>query len=168
MCFTSESRFYLYEFLVLIGTYILCLFFLTTPLFFYDKRNMRDFINNGGVHGDVTINEGHPNGNMRFEEMNAEQLRPHLNHHRELAQEERERLNKPVNFLLGISLIFGLVVAVWYFINGGFNESMVTLSFVGVGMPLFIVCAVGDKKSEFEIRQINTVNYIITLIRERA
>jgi hypothetical protein len=128
---------------------------------------MRDFTNGGDINGDVTINETNNNGYISFEEMNVDQLQYSLNHHQKLASEEREKINKVSFYLLGFSLLVGGILSIWYFINGGIANSMFFIGIVGVGMPVLLAIKNGERRSVFEQRQINTINNLITLIRER-
>jgi len=131
-------------------------------------ESMRDFTNGGDINGDVTINENnHNNGYMLFEEMNVEQLQNSLQHHQGLASEERSKINKISFYLLGFALVVGAVLSIWYFINGGVANSMFMIGIVGIGMPVLLAIKNGERRSTFEQGQINTINNLITLIRER-
>jgi hypothetical protein len=128
---------------------------------------MRDFTNGGDINGDVTITESNPNGYMKFEDMNVEQLQHSLNHHSNLAREERANNNVFSYVLLGIALFVAFFLSVWYLINGNINNSMFLLGVVGIGVPIFGALKNSEHQSIFERRQINTINYLATLIRER-
>jgi hypothetical protein len=127
---------------------------------------MRDFNNSGEVNGDVIINSSN-NGYIKFEEMNLEQLRQSLGHHQNLEKGERARRIGISLKLLVIPLIVGVLVSIWYFINGGPENAMYLISLVGVLAPLYLSFTNIEKRSDFEIRQINTINYLVSLIRER-
>jgi len=68
---------------------------------------------------------------------------------------------------LGVAIVVGLILAGWYFINGGIENAMFVIGTIGVGMPVLLAIKNGEQRTEFEQRQINTVNNIYTLIRER-
>jgi len=129
---------------------------------------MRDIRPEGDliVNGDLTVNEGDQGGFIPFEEMNREQLQGSLQHHQKLAKQERSRINNFSFKLLGVAIIIGLILSVWYFINDGLEDAMFFIGLIGVGMPIALAVKGAEQRSEFEQRQINTVNYIITLIRE--
>ena len=130
---------------------------------------MRDISLDGDfvVNGDFTVNEGDQNNYIPFGQCNLEQLQMAMQHHRNLASEERKRINSISFKLLYVAIFVGLVLASWYFINGGIENAMFIMGFVGVGMPVLLAIKNRAQRSEFEQRQINTINNIYTLIRER-
>ncbi|MGY6555164.1 MAG: hypothetical protein ACXIUM_11665 [Wenzhouxiangella sp.] len=129
-----------------------------------DIRPEGDFV----VNGDFTVNEGSQSEYVPFEQMNAEQLQYSLRHHQKLAREERSRINKISFSLLGFALVVGLALSLWYFINDGVDNAMFLIGLVGVGMPVMLAIKNSEQKSAFEQRQINTINYLVALIRERS
>ena len=128
-----------------------------------DIRPDGDFV----VNGDFTVNEGVQNNYIPFEQCNLEQLQTAMQHHQNLAREERKRINSISFTLLGVAIVVGLVLAGWYFVNGGIDNAMFLIGLIGIGMPVLLAIKNGEQRSEFEQRQINTVNNIYTLIRER-
>lgn len=128
-----------------------------------DIRSEGDFV----VNGDFTVNEGEQNDYIPFELCSLEQLQVAMQHHQNLAREERKRINNISYKFLGAAIVVGLIFAGWYFINGGIDKAMFIIGVVGVGMPAFLAFKNAEHHSEFEQRQINTVNNIYTLIRER-
>ncbi|AKG68552.1 Uncharacterised protein [Serratia fonticola] len=128
-----------------------------------DIRPEGDFI----VNGDFTVNEGSQSEYIPFEQMNVEQLNHSLKLHQKLAKEERSRIDKISFRLLGIALFFGLALSLWSFINDGVDGAMFLIGLVGIGMPVMLALKNGEQQSAFEKRQINTINYLATLIRER-
>lgn len=128
-----------------------------------DIRPEGDFV----VNGDFTVDEGSQSESIPFEQMNAEQLKYSLRHHQKLAKEERSRINKISFGLLGVALVVGLALSLWYFINDGVDNAMFLIGLVGIGIPVMLAIKNGEQKSAFEQRQINTINYLVVLIRER-
>ena len=129
---------------------------------------MRDFTNGGDINGNVVINEKQNKRDyIPFEEMNVEQLEYSIKHHQGLASEERSEINRVSFYFFGVSLFFGLILSVWYFINGGIDNSMFIIGTLGIITPLFLAIKNGERRSDFEQRQINTINNLVTLIRER-
>jgi len=128
-----------------------------------DIRPDGDFV----VNGDFTVNEGDQNNYIPFEQCNLEQLQVAMQHHQNLAQEERKRINSISFKFLFVAIVVCLILAGWYFINGGIDNAMFIIGIIGVGMPVLLAIKNGEQRSEFEQRQINTVNNIYTLIRER-
>lgn len=129
-----------------------------------DIRPEGDFV----VNGNFSVNEGSQNEFIPFEQMNVEQLKYSLSHHQKLAKDERSRINTISFRLLGVALVVGLVLSVWYFINGGIDNAMFLIGLVGIGMPVMLALKNGERRSDFEQRQINTIDYLLTLIRERG
>jgi len=129
-----------------------------------DIRPEGDFV----VQGDFTVNEGNEEEYVPFEKMNAEQLRHFMDHHQKLRQEERSEINNRSFFLLGVALAVGVILSVWYFLNGKAESAMYLIGLVGIGMPVWLAIKNGERVTPFEQRQINTVNYLRTLIRERS
>ena len=129
---------------------------------------MRDFTNGGDINGNVTIvDKSSSNNYIPFEEMNVAQLHASLEHHKKLARKERANIDKACFRLFKFALAIGVILAIWYFFAGKISIAMFLIGLVGIGMPVTIAINTGEKRSEFEQRQINTINYLITLIRER-
>lgn len=128
-----------------------------------DIRPEGDFV----VYGDFTVNEGDRTEFVPFEQMHVGDLQKALSHHQKPASEERTRINRISYRLLGFAIVVGLCVAVWYFINGGVDNAMFLVGLAGIGAPVALAIKNGEQQSEFEQRQINTVNYLMYLIRER-
>lgn len=129
-----------------------------------DIRPRGDFV----VNGDFTINEGDQSGFIPFEKMDVEQLQYYLRHHQKLAKEERSRINRVSLYLLAIALVVGLILSLWHFINDGVDIAMYLVGLVGIGMPVMLAIKTSEQKSRFEQRQINTINHLVDLIRERS
>ena len=129
-----------------------------------DIRPTGDFV----VHGDFTVNEAPQEQFIPFDQMGIEDLRANLEHHNRLAKDERSRINSISLKLLGFSLFVATVLSIWYFIAGKTDLAMFLVGIVGVGMPAVLAIKNGEKQSEFELRQLNTVRYISHLIRERT
>lgn len=129
-----------------------------------DIRPEGDFV----VQGDFTVNEAPQEQFVPFDQMEIEDLRANLEHHNQLARDERSRINNISFKLLGFALLVGTVLSIWYFIAGKTDSAMFLVGLVGVGMPVVLAIKNGEKRSEFELRQLNTVRYISHLIRERT
>ncbi len=129
-----------------------------------DIRPEGDFV----VQGDFTVNEAPQEQFIPFDQMGIEDLRANLEHHNQLAKDERSRINGISFKLLGFALFVGTVLSIWYFIAGKTDSAMFLVGIVGVGMPVALAIKSGEKQSEFELRQLNTVRYISHLIRERT
>jgi hypothetical protein len=129
-----------------------------------DIRPEGDFV----VQGDFTVNEAPQEKFVPFDRMGLDDLRANLEHHNQLARDERGRFNGISFKLLGVALLVGTVLAIWYFIAGRLDSAMFLVGLVGVGMPVFLAINNGEQQSEFELRQLNTVRYISHPIRERT
>ena len=127
-----------------------------------DVRPEGDFV----VNGNFTVNEGNQNNFIPFEQMNLEQLQSSLKHHQNLENEERSKINGIAYKLVGFALFVGLILAIWYFVKGGVDNAMFLVGLVGIGVPVLLALKTGEKRTDFEQRQINTIKYISTLIRE--
>jgi len=115
---------------------------------------------------DIIVNEVN-NNFVPFEQCNVEQLQNALCHHKNLAQQERKRINKMAFKILGLAVLSGLGISIWYVFNGGIDKAMFLVGLAGIVVPIMLAIKNGIEPSEFEQRQINTVKYINTLIRER-
>lgn len=131
---------------------------------------MRDICPEGNfvVNGNFTVNESTKNGFIPFEQMNIEQLQYSLNHHQKLAKEERSRINKISFRFLLVALVVGLILSLWYFIHGSIDKATFFIGVVGIGIPVILAIGKAQQTSAFEQRQINTINYLLTLVRERS
>jgi hypothetical protein len=130
---------------------------------------MRDIRPEGNiiVGGNFTINEGDQNSFIPLELCDVDQLKQALLHHRKLAKGERKRINKISFYFLCVALIIGPALALWYFFNGAFNNAMFVSGLAGVIMPVALAIMKWMNQTVFEQRQLNTIDYINTLIRER-
>lgn len=135
-----------------------------------DCSRMRDIRPEGDfvVQGDFTINEALQKTVIPFDQMGIEDLRANLEHHNQLARDERRRINSISFKLVGAALLVAAVLSVWYFIAGKTELAMFLIGFIGIGMPVVLAIQNGEKQSEFELRQLNTVRRISHLIRERT
>ena len=129
-----------------------------------DIRPEGDFV----VQGNFTVNEAPQEEFVPFDQMGIEDLRANLEHHSQLARDERSRINSISFKLLGFALLVATVLSVWYFIAGKTDLAMFLVGIVGIGMPAILAIKNGEKQSEFELRQRNTLRYISNLIRERT
>ena len=129
-----------------------------------DIRPEGDFV----VQGDFTVNEAPREEYVPFDQMELEALRANLEHHNQLAREERRRINGISFKLFGVALLVAAALSVWYFVAGKTDLAMFLVGLVGIGMPIAIAIKNGESQSEFELRQLNTVRYLSHLIRERT
>ena len=129
---------------------------------------MRDFTNGGDINGDVTINEGDQVTYKSLDQCTPEELRHEYRHRENLARQERTRINGFALFFIKIAVVVGICLSIWYAISGNFSNAMFLIGLVGVGMPVIVAIKAGEQQSEFEQRQLNTMKYINTRLREIA
>lgn len=127
---------------------------------------MRDFKNGGDINGNVTINEVEQVTYKSLDQCTPEELRQEYLHRESLAQQERKRINRFAFFFIKIAIVVGIALSIWYAISGNFNNAMFMIGLAGIGMPVAIAIKTGEQKTEFELRQLNTMRYIKTRLRE--
>ena len=129
-----------------------------------DIRSKRDVV----IHGGIIVNEA-PQGQVdQFDQMKIEELRANLEHHTQLAKNERNRINGISFKLMGFALFVLTALSIWYVIAGNMDLAMYWIGLLGVFMPFFLAIKYGQKQSKFELSQLNLVQKISHKIRERT
>lgn len=130
---------------------------------------MRDFRANGdiNVHGDVVITDNSQQTYKPLTQCSNEELRAERSHRFQLLEEEKNRKSRfALSFIL-IAVIAGIVLAAWYFISGKVELAMFGVGIAGVVMPVAASFKIAEQQTQFEARQIQALNEIQMLLRER-
>lgn len=128
---------------------------------------MRDF-NSGNIHGDVTIND---NSNVSEYKLlvhcSNEELLHEEKHRRKLLRKERSRRRGVFFKFLCLAIFLFLIAAAWFYFKGELDD--VTVFIGGAGVMVGIATLQGvDKKTQFEKRQIDAINEIHNILRDRG
>ena len=128
---------------------------------------MRDF-KSGDIAGDVNIIDN--SNSSRFKLLihcDNEELLQEEQHRWNLLKQERNKRFHGVLRVFAFCAGLLLIAAGWYFISG---EMELTNSLIGGAGAIvgLINLANADKPTEFEVRQLNTLKEINTLLRERG
>jgi len=118
--------------------------------------------------GNITVIGNSQEEYKPFEQCNVDELKAARLHHLKHAQAERSRINRIAFGILAVAIGVGIILAVWWQLLGDFNNSMFMVGLLGVMLPVALAIQVGNRRSDFELRQLNTVKYIETLLRERG
>lgn len=128
---------------------------------------MRDF-NSGEIHGNVNINDNSSNSEYKLLiNCSNEELEQEESHRKELLSDERSKKNAITLRLLGIAATLLLAAAGWYYIKGAIDIASLIVGAAGVLVGLGTLQN-ADKPTDFEQRQIATIQEIRTLLRERG
>ena len=126
---------------------------------------MRDF-KSGNIGGDVYIEDNSfeykPLGQLSDDEL----IKEEKNRNSLL---ENERVDKHKNFLrtMAFAVILIIIAASWFFYKGDMNSMTFLLGAAGVIVALVSIRNM-DEPSEFEVRQVQALNEIHMLLRERG
>lgn len=127
---------------------------------------MRDF-NSGDIHGDVTINDHSSVDEYKLlQHCNNEELLHEEDHRRKVLKKERVRKNSITWKFIAFSAFLLLVAAGWFYFHGKMDAVTLFIGAAGV-LTGMATLQQADKKTPFEKRQIETLNEIHTLLRER-
>ena len=128
---------------------------------------MRDF-QSGDINGDVNIVDN--SNNNQFKLLihcdNHELLMEEVHREELVKQERRKRFTHSLKLLVFCAVLLS-IAATWYFFQGQMNVVSGLTGGAGVliGLAGF---AKGDTPTAFELRQLNTLKEIHTLLRERG
>ena len=125
---------------------------------------MRDF-NARDINGDVVINDNSTEYKQLIHCSN-EELVDEENHRHKILRKERNRINKiQLKFLLFFVSLLG-ASALFYYIQAEINIVSTLLGFSGFIGTMFTLRE-SDTRSEFEQRQIDALDEINMILRER-
>jgi hypothetical protein len=126
---------------------------------------MRDF-NANQIIGDVNINDNSTEHKLLIHCSNEELLHEEI-HRRDVLSKERKRKNNVLYKLLGFCASAFVLAAIWYWVKGQVDLISGMLGFASIAFSLLFLLE-GDKTTEFERRQIQALNEINMLLRERG
>ncbi len=127
---------------------------------------MRDF-KSGDINGDVNIIDSSKNENKLLVNCSNDELLLEEEHRKNILRGERKRKSKVTLKFFGFCAVLLLIAAGWYFING--KMDIVSTLTGGAGIALGVAnLSQADKTTEFEMRQINALNEIHMILRERG
>ncbi|CAH7231540.1 conserved hypothetical protein [Vibrio chagasii] len=126
---------------------------------------MRDF-NANQINGDVNINDNSTEHKLLIHCSNEELLHEEI-HRRDVLSKERSRKNNVLFKLLGFCASAFVLAAIWYWIKGQVDLISGMLGFASIALTLLFLQE-GEKTTEFERRQIQALNEINMLLRERG
>ena len=118
--------------------------------------------------GDITVIDGSQTVCKSFEQCTPNELLQALEHHKSLAADERSRINKKSFRFFAIAACFGVGLASWRLLVGDYNTAMYIIGMVGIIVPLLLAVQIQQRRTPFEQRQLNTIDYLKTLLRERT
>lgn len=133
----------------------------------HKEDEMRDF-NSGDINGDVNIIDG--SGNNQYKLLihcDNDELFHEEEHRWGLVKQERNKRFCGTLRVFAFCAVLVLVAAIWYWVTGKMELINTLIGFAGVGIGLANL-AQADKPTEFEMRQLNTLKEIHTLLRERG
>ena len=126
---------------------------------------MRDF-NAKNIGGNVIINDSSseykPLVQCSIEELLHEEM-----HRRSLLDKERSRKNRLFLWCIVAAILFLVAAYIWYQFKGEHSLGSSVIGVIGVLIG-FTTFSGSDYKSEFEKRQIATLNEINMILRERG
>jgi len=127
---------------------------------------MRDF-KSGDIHGDVNINDNSSTSYKLLIHCSTTELLDEEQYRRSLLEREQATRWGRVYKLLGVAVLAGLVAAVWLFLEGRMDAVTLVL-----GLCALVVGYAAVKgstiRTDFEQRQIDALQEIHTLLRERG
>lgn len=128
---------------------------------------MRDF-NSGDIAGDVNIIDNSNNNQFKLlVHCDNEELLQEEVHRWGLVKQERNNRFYGVLRVFAFCAVLLLIAAGWYFIMG--KMELINSLIGGAGVVVGLInLAQADKPTEFEVRQLNTLKEINTLLRERG
>jgi hypothetical protein len=106
--------------------------------------------------------------NKPFDKCSDDELTFDREHRRGLIEEESKSRMINALKLLGGSGFFALAIFIWYKINGGADLFMLPIGFATVVLPVLVAVKLMDGKSEFVLRQENTIREIGYRLKERG
>lgn len=128
---------------------------------------MRDF-NSGDIVGDVNIIDNSNNNQFKLLiHCDNQELLQEEAHRWDLVKKERNQRLTGVLWVFAFCAVLLLIAAGWYFITGKMELINSLIGGAGVVVGLMNL-ANADKPTEFEVRQLNTLKEINTLLRERG
>ena len=127
---------------------------------------MRDF-KSGDIHGDVNINDGSSTSYKLLIHCSATELLDEERYRRSLLDREQSTRWGRVYKLLGVAVLAGLVAAVWLFLEGRMDAVTLVLGLFALVVGYAAVKG-STIRTDFEQRQIDALQEIHTLLRERG
>ncbi|PZS51088.1 hypothetical protein [Stenotrophomonas maltophilia] len=127
---------------------------------------MRDF-KSGDIHGDVNINDGSSTPYKLLIHCSATELLDEERYRRSLLDREQATRWGRVYKLLGVAVLAGLVAAVWLFLEGRMDAVTLVLGLFALVVGYAAVKG-STIRTDFEQRQIDALQEIHTLLRERG
>lgn len=127
---------------------------------------MRDF-KSGDIHGDVNINDGSSTSYKLLIHCSATGLLDEERYRRSLLDREQATRWGRVYKLLGVAVLAGLVAAVWLFLEGRMDAVTLVLGLFALVVGYAAVKG-STIRTDFEQRQIDALQEIHTLLRERG
>jgi len=118
------------------------------------------------INGDVVINDNSTEHKLLIH-CSIEELVHEEKHRNEILGKERKRKNTVVYKFLGLSALLLLLAAGWFYIEGQMNLVSFLLGGAGVLMG-YGTLQQAEKSTDFEQRQIATLNEIHMILRERG
>jgi len=120
------------------------------------------------VDGDVNINNGSNDEYKLLLECTNDELHEERVHRTGVLKDEIKRKRKHILSLLKVALIVIVIIAAWYQLVGEIDLVMMIVAGMGVFLPIASAIKLSDRQTVFEIRQINALNEIAMLLRERG
>lgn len=128
---------------------------------------MRDF-KSGDIHGDVTINDSSRVTEYKLlVHCNNDELLGEEEHRRKILRKERSRKGKIFFRFICLAVSLLLIAAVWFYFKGELDDVTVFIGGAGVAVGIATLQR-SDNKSQFERRQIDALNEINHILRERG
>lgn len=128
---------------------------------------MRDF-NSGDIHGDVQINDNSNNTKYKLLiHCTPEELIQEESHRKALLADERSRKNRTNFRFFGLAIFLLFIASCWYWIQGAIDIASLVIGMAGVIVGIKTL-QTSDTPTDFEKRQLLTLQEISTLLRERG
>ncbi|MFW1761033.1 hypothetical protein [Acinetobacter calcoaceticus] len=128
---------------------------------------MRDF-NSGDIHGDVQINDNSNNTKYKLLiHCTPEELIQEESHRKALLSDERSRKNRTNFRFFGLAIFLLFIASCWYWIQGAVDIASLVIGMAGVFVGMRTL-QVADIPTDFEKRQLLTLQEISNLLRERG
>ena len=128
---------------------------------------MRDF-NSADIHGDVQINDNSNNTKYKLLiHCTPEELIQEESHRRALLSDERSRKNRTNFRFFGFAIFLFSIAFFWYLIQGEIDIASLVIGMASVFVAVKTLHA-ADTPTDFEKRQLLTLQEISTLLRERG
>lgn len=133
------------------------------------EQKMRDLRAGGDINvgGDVIINDHAEEVYKPLSQCSNEELKMEREHRRLLLEEEQGRRTKLAIGAALIAVAVGIALAIWHYFSEKVELAMFGIGFAGIFMPVAAAFKIAEQQSDFEIRQIQALDEIQNLLRER-